>query len=263
MTTGGVALPTDSPDSAPALARKLGLFDVTMLVMGTVIGTGIFVVPHTVASLVGSPSLVLLAWAFGGVFSMAGGLVYAELTRSRPNVGGQYAYLRDAYHPAVAFVYGWSLLWIIQSGGLASVAVIFGRYFIELTRFLAEWTGQVGSLGFFAKPLSAFAESSFHSSGDDSSDRQSHPNQLCRGSHGQYGAEHLHGPQGAGYRNVGGLWFALCKRPAVQPTCQHFGDLNRLADLCRLRRRDGAGPLLLRRLAHDHLHRGRETCLVA
>jgi APA family basic amino acid/polyamine antiporter len=147
----------------PALARKLGLFDVTMLVMGTVIGTGIFVVPHDVASLVGSPSLVLLAWACGGVFSMAGGLVYAELTRTRPNVGGQYAYLRDAYHPAVAFVYGWSLLWIIQSGGLASVAVVFGRYFIELTRFLADWTGRLGNLDFLAQPLGAFAESSFSS----------------------------------------------------------------------------------------------------
>jgi APA family basic amino acid/polyamine antiporter len=130
----------------PTLARKLGFFDITMLVMGSVIGVGIFVVPHDVAALVPQPSLVLAAWVLGGLSTLAGSLVYAELTRRRPHAGGQYTYLREAYHPAVAFLYGWSLLWIIQSGGLASVAVIFARYFLELLHTLDGWPG-AGSLG--------------------------------------------------------------------------------------------------------------------
>jgi APA family basic amino acid/polyamine antiporter len=93
-------------------------------------------VPHTVAALVPAPALVLAAWVVGGLISMAGGLVYADLTRRRPHVGGQYAFLREAYHPALAFVYGWSLLWIIQSGGMAAVALVFGSYFNQLLHLL-------------------------------------------------------------------------------------------------------------------------------
>jgi APA family basic amino acid/polyamine antiporter len=125
-------LPTSpEPSDAPTLARRLGLFDITMLVMGSVIGAGIFVVPHDVAGLVRTPALILIAWIVGGVISLAGSLVYADLSRRRPLVGGQYAFLRDAYHPVVGFVYGWCLLWVIQSGGIASVAVVFARYLLQ------------------------------------------------------------------------------------------------------------------------------------
>jgi APA family basic amino acid/polyamine antiporter len=127
---------TLKPSGAPTLARRLGLFDITMLVMGSVIGAGIFVVPHDVAELLPSPALILVAWVLGGVVSLVGSLVYAELTRRRPHVGGQYAFLREAYHPFVAFLYGWCLLWVVQSGGMASVAVVFGRYFLELAHLL-------------------------------------------------------------------------------------------------------------------------------
>ncbi len=112
-----------------------------MLVMGSVIGAGIFVVPHNVAKLLPVPALVLAAWVVGGLISMAGCLVYAELTRRRPHVGGQYVFLREAYHPAVAFAYGWSLLGIIHSGGMAAVAVVFGRYFTELIHFFGGGVG--------------------------------------------------------------------------------------------------------------------------
>ena len=133
-------IPTSAPEQVadPALAPRLGLFDITMLVMGSVIGAGIFKVPHTVAALVPVPALVLAAWVVGGLISMAGGLVYADLTRRRPHVGGPYAFLREAYHPALAFVYGWSLLWVIQSGGMAAVAVVFGTYFNQLLRLLGD-----------------------------------------------------------------------------------------------------------------------------
>src|SRR5229473_2334168 len=133
------SLPVSASGPGPVLARRLGLFDVTMLVMGTVIGIGIFATPHTVAVLVRSPVLVLGAWLVGGLVAMAGSLVYADLTCRRPQVGGQYAFLREAYHPAIGFLYGWSLLWVVQSGGMASVAVIFAEYFLGLIRVLGEW----------------------------------------------------------------------------------------------------------------------------
>jgi APA family basic amino acid/polyamine antiporter len=119
---------------APRLARRLGLFDATMIVMGGIVGSGIFVNPHVVARQVHSPALILGAWLAGGLVALLGAFVYAELASRRPEVGGQYAYLRDAYHPSVAFVYGWALLLVIQSGGMAAVAVTFARYFREVTR---------------------------------------------------------------------------------------------------------------------------------
>jgi APA family basic amino acid/polyamine antiporter len=115
------------------LARRLGLFDATMIVMGGIIGSGIFMNPYVVAQQVHTPFLILGAWAFGGLIALAGAFIYAELAERRPHTGGQYAYLREAYHPSVAFVYGWALLLVTQTGGMAAVAVTFARYFIELT----------------------------------------------------------------------------------------------------------------------------------
>jgi basic amino acid/polyamine antiporter, APA family len=117
----------------PTLARRLGAFDATMIVMGGIIGAGIFVNPSVVARAVHTPALVVGAWVAGGVIALIGAFVYAELASLRPGVGGQYAYLRDAYHPIVAFLYGWTLLLVIQTGGMAGSAIIFGRYTRELT----------------------------------------------------------------------------------------------------------------------------------
>jgi basic amino acid/polyamine antiporter, APA family len=121
------------PTPAPTLARRLGPFDATMIVMGGIIGAGIFVNPSVVARQVHTPALVLGAWVIGGAIALIGAFVYAELAVLRPRVGGQYAYLRDAYHPIVAFLYGWTLLLVVQTGGMAGAAIIFGRYFRELT----------------------------------------------------------------------------------------------------------------------------------
>jgi len=112
----------------------LGLFDATMLVMGGIVGSGIFINPYVVAQQVHTPQLILGAWVAGGVVALLGALVYAELAARRPEVGGQYAYLRDAFHPSVAFVYGWTLLLVTQTGGMAAVAVTFARYFQEIFR---------------------------------------------------------------------------------------------------------------------------------
>jgi APA family basic amino acid/polyamine antiporter len=115
------------------LARRLGLFDATMIVMGGIIGSGIFMNPSVVALQVHTPFLILGAWIIGGLFALAAAFIWAELASLRPDVGGQYAYLREAFHPGVAFLYGWVLLLVIQTGGMAAVAVTFSRYFVELT----------------------------------------------------------------------------------------------------------------------------------
>src|SRR6266480_6517688 len=129
---------TQTEDSAKprGLARQLGLFGTTMAVMGGIIGAGIFINPYLVAERVHTPALILAAWVAGGLIALAGGFIYAELAARRPVVGGQYAYLREALHPALAFIYGWVLLLVIQTGGMAAVAVTFARYFLELS----HWT---------------------------------------------------------------------------------------------------------------------------
>jgi basic amino acid/polyamine antiporter, APA family len=116
----------------PQLARRLGLFDATMIVMGGIIGSGIFMNPAVVARQVHTPFLILGVWTLGGLLALAAAFIWAELASLRPDVGGQYAYLREAFHPSVAFLYGWVLLLVIQTGGMAAVAVTFSRYFLEM-----------------------------------------------------------------------------------------------------------------------------------
>lgn len=136
-------------DVAPKLARRIGLFDGTMIVMGGIIGSGIFMNPHVVAEAVHTPALILGAWAVGGLIALAGAFIYAELAALRPQVGGQYAYIREAFHPGMAFIYGWTLLLVVQSGGMAAVAVTFARYFIDLTDGgIADWV--VGAIALAA-----------------------------------------------------------------------------------------------------------------
>ena len=114
--------------------RQLGLFDATMIVMGGIVGAGIFANPSEVAHRVHTPFLILGVWVLGGVFAMCGAFIWAELATRLPAAeGGQYVYLREAYNPAVAFVYGWGLLLVTQTGGMAAVAVIFASYFRALT----------------------------------------------------------------------------------------------------------------------------------
>jgi basic amino acid/polyamine antiporter, APA family len=136
----GFSDPALARDRRPSrLKRQVGLFDATMIVMGGIVGAGIFINPYVVARQVHAPAAILGAWALGGVIALAGAFVYAELAARMPEVGGQYAYLREAYHPAVAFLYGWVLLLVVQTGGMAAVAITFARYLLELVRVpLAE-----------------------------------------------------------------------------------------------------------------------------
>ena len=126
------------------LARRLGPFDATMIVMGGIIGAGIFTNPYVVAQQVKTPFLILGAWVVGGLIALAGAFIYAELSSQVSESGGQYVYLRDALHPAVGFVYGWSLLFVIQTGGMAAVALIFANHVFELAgRQATDWTAAI------------------------------------------------------------------------------------------------------------------------
>ena len=117
----------------PALRRRLGLFDATMIVMGGIVGSGIFINPYVVAERVHTPFLILGAWMLGGLLALLGAFIWAELATRLPGAGGQYLYLREAYHPSVAFLYGWVLLLVTQTGGMAAVAVTFAKYFREIS----------------------------------------------------------------------------------------------------------------------------------
>src|SRR5438105_5305792 len=101
------------------LARRLGPFDATMIVMGGIIGAGIFINPYVVAQQVHTPVLILGAWLAGGLIAIGGAFIYAELAARLPGTGGQYVYLRDAFHPPVAFIYGWAVLLVRQTRCMA------------------------------------------------------------------------------------------------------------------------------------------------
>src|SRR5437016_4374303 len=119
--------------------RQLGLFDGTMIVMGGIVGAGIFANPSEVAHRVHTPFLILSVWLLGGLIAICGAFIWDELATRLPAAeGGQYAYLREAYHPAIAFMYGWGLLLVTQTGGMAAVAVIFASYFRAFTG--ADWS---------------------------------------------------------------------------------------------------------------------------
>jgi APA family basic amino acid/polyamine antiporter len=114
-------------------AQRLSLFDATMLVMGGIIGAGIFLNPAVVAQRVSTPGLVLGVWVLGGAVALAGAFCFAELAARKPLAGGGYVYLRDAFGPLTGFLYGWTELLVINSGGIAAVSVTFATYAVSLT----------------------------------------------------------------------------------------------------------------------------------
>jgi APA family basic amino acid/polyamine antiporter len=118
--------------------RGLGLFDATMVVVGSMIGSGIFIVSADMARNVGAPGWLLAAWIVAGVLTVVGALSYGELAAMMPRAGGQYVYLREAFSPLWGFLYGWTLFLVIQTGTIAAVAVGFARYFGVLWPWVAE-----------------------------------------------------------------------------------------------------------------------------
>jgi APA family basic amino acid/polyamine antiporter len=118
--------------------RTLGCFDATMLVAGSMIGSGIFIVSAEMARQVGSPGWLLVAWLITGLLTMAAALSYAELAAMMPRAGGQYVYLREAWSPLLGFLYGWTLFLVIQTGLIAAVAVAFARFLEILWPWAAD-----------------------------------------------------------------------------------------------------------------------------
>lgn len=122
--------PVNSAAEAPpaGLVKTLNLFDCTTIVMGSMIGSGIFIVSAEVGREVGSPGLLLLAWIVSGLMTVVAAITYGELAAMMPYAGGQYVYLREAFSPMVGFLYGWTLFLVIQTGTVAAVAVAFAKF---------------------------------------------------------------------------------------------------------------------------------------
>jgi APA family basic amino acid/polyamine antiporter len=118
------------------LKRDLGLWSAAAIVVGTVIGSGVFLVASDMAQAVGSVAMVFVVWVFGGMLSLFGALTYAELAAAMPEAGGEYVYLRAAYGPLWSFIYGWTQMWVAKSGSIATLATAFflylGNFFPEL-----------------------------------------------------------------------------------------------------------------------------------
>jgi len=118
--------------------RGLNLFDSTMIVIGVMIGSGIFIVSADMSRLIGSPGWMLMAWGVAGILTIAAALSYGELAAMLPHAGGMYVYLREAFSPLWGFLYGWTLFMVIQTGTIAAVAVAFARYFSVVFPPVAE-----------------------------------------------------------------------------------------------------------------------------
>src|SRR5579863_3967413 len=112
----------------PELVKGLHLYDATTIVMGSMIGSGIFIVSAEIGREVGSPGLLLLAWIISGLMTVIAAVTYGELAAMMPRAGGQYVYLREAFGPLFGFLYGWTLFLVIQTGTIAAVAVAFGKF---------------------------------------------------------------------------------------------------------------------------------------
>ncbi len=115
--------------------KELGFFDATMLVIGSMIGSGIFIVSADIARTVGSGGWLLVVWLISGIITLIGALSYGELAAMMPKAGGQYVYLREAYNPLIGFLYGWTLFLVIQTGTIAAVAVAFAKFTAVLFPF--------------------------------------------------------------------------------------------------------------------------------
>jgi APA family basic amino acid/polyamine antiporter len=111
------------------LRKNLTLFDLTMIAVGSVIGSGIFLTPSSIAEALPSPFWILLVWVLGGVLALTGALTFSELNGMMPRAGGLYVYLSEGYGKVFGFLYGWIILWVVNTGGIAAVSIAFATYF--------------------------------------------------------------------------------------------------------------------------------------
>src|SRR6516225_5107389 len=128
MAEASIVAPAQGHKTEHAFVRAIGLFDGTMIVVGSMIGSGIFIVAADIARQTGSAGGLLLTWILTGVLTIAAALSYGELAALFPHAGGQYVYLREAFSPLWGFLYGWTLFLVIQTGTIAAVSIGFSRY---------------------------------------------------------------------------------------------------------------------------------------
>src|SRR5882672_2644411 len=128
------------------LERRLGPLDATMIVIGSMIGSGIFITSAESSRLVGAPGWLLLAWAVGGLMTITGALCCSELATMMPRAGGVYVFLREAYGPAIGFLFGWTMFLVVQTGTIAAVAIAFAK-------FLGVFVPAVGSENYLVRPI--------------------------------------------------------------------------------------------------------------
>src|SRR5688572_10051519 len=121
--------PLTPPERSVELKRQIGLYAAIAITVGNIVGSGIFRSPHSVAQELTSVGLVLSAWVLGGLLSICGALVLAELACAHPRTGGLYVYIREAFGDAWAFVFGWASLWVIKPTVIASITSVFAIYF--------------------------------------------------------------------------------------------------------------------------------------
>ncbi len=142
-----------------SLIQGLGLLDATSLVMGSMIGSGIFIVSADIARQVNSPSLLIMTWAVTALLTLIAALSYGELAAAMPKAGGQYVYLREAFGPLSGFLYGWTLLLVIQTGTIAAVAVAFAKFAGVFFPWIAadRWILRAGPVGVNTQQLTAIA----------------------------------------------------------------------------------------------------------
>src|SRR6188472_705816 len=115
-------------EQQPAFKKSFGLLDATMIVAGSMIGSGIFIVSADIARNVGSPGWLMIVWIITGFMTITAALSYGELSAMYPRAGGQYVYLKEAYNPLVGFLYGWSFFAVIQTATIAAVGVAFAKF---------------------------------------------------------------------------------------------------------------------------------------
>src|SRR5467141_2733233 len=129
------------------LVRALGPIDATMIVMGSMIGSGIFITSAESARLIGAPGWLLLAWAVAGLLTITGALCCSELATMMPHAGGVYIFLREAYGHSTGFLFGWTLFLVVQTGTIAAVAIAFAK-------FLGVFVGAVSPENYLVPPIS-------------------------------------------------------------------------------------------------------------
>ena len=140
---------TMAAGSSSELVKGLGLFDSTMIVIGSMVGSGIFIVSADIAHQVQSPALLLAVWILSGLMTLIGALSYGELAAAMPHAGGQYVYLREAFGPLAGFLYGWTMLLVIQTATIAAVAIAFAKFTAVLAPWFSasHWIWKVGTFG--------------------------------------------------------------------------------------------------------------------